>query len=172
VQDCCCGCGSSLLSCAGACPPCLGYLRHLFGKRVELYIKQLTAKTKPKKILVCMIYYPDENRTPSWAAGALGALKYNSDPGHIQLLIRRAFEEATSQIKIPGSEVIPVPLFDVLDGSRSEDYVARVEPSAIGGKKMAEYLLDHIRTPIRASVGAHRYTLNAPFASSISGRTK
>ena len=26
----------------------------------------------------------------------------------------------------------------------SEDYVARVEPSAIGGKKMAEYLLDII----------------------------
>ena len=26
----------------------------------------------------------------------------------------------------------------------SEDYVARVEPSAFGGKKMAEYLLDII----------------------------
>ncbi len=26
----------------------------------------------------------------------------------------------------------------------SEDYVARVEPSALGGKKMAEYLLDII----------------------------
>lgn len=33
VQDCCCGCGASLLSCAGSCPPCLGYLRHLFGTR-------------------------------------------------------------------------------------------------------------------------------------------
>lgn len=115
--------------------------------RVELYINQLTAKTKPKKILVCMIYYPGEAQTPSWAGGALGALRYNSDPARVQLLIRRAFEEATSKIKIPGSEVIPVPLFNVLDGKRSEDYVARVEPSAIGGQKMAEFLLDYVEHP-------------------------
>ena len=29
----CCGCGASLCSCAGSCPPCLGYFRHLFGTR-------------------------------------------------------------------------------------------------------------------------------------------
>ena len=35
-NDCCCGCGPSLLSCAGTCPPCLGYFRHLFGTRYVL----------------------------------------------------------------------------------------------------------------------------------------
>lgn len=147
LNDCCCGCGPSLMSCAGTCPPCLGYFRHLFGVRVQKYIEALTSKTKPKKILVCMIYYPAEDPTPSWAGPALGALKYNSDPGKLQLLIRRAFEEATCRIRIPGSEVIPVPLFNVLDGKRSEDFVARVEPSALGGQKMAEFLLDHIQRP-------------------------
>ena len=43
--------------------------------------------------------------------------------------------------------MIPVPLFHVLDGKNTEDYVARVEPSALGGKKMAEYLLDVIDNP-------------------------
>mmetsp|Transcript_8194 Transcript_8194/g.17148 ORF Transcript_8194/g.17148 Transcript_8194/m.17148 type:complete len:121 (-) Transcript_8194:437-799(-) len=91
-----------------------------------------------------MIYYPDENNVPSWANAALGTLGYDRNPGKIQLLIRKFFEEATSRIQIPGSEVIPIPLFHTLDGTRSEDYVARVEPSATGGRKMAEYLLDAI----------------------------
>ena len=93
-----------------------------------------------------MIYYPDETNVPSWASGALGALGYNSNPAKVQLLIRKMFEEATSRIQIPGTQVIPVPLFIPLDGTRSEDYVARVEPSATGGRKMAEYLLDAIHS--------------------------
>ena len=184
-DDCCCGCGSSLASCFCAFPPCLGYVRHLFGTRVQNYIEALTSKVKPKKILVCvschmksnlsgvicpsiytlfnthfvhffcsvsscfwlqMIYYPDEANVPSWANGALGALGYNTNPGKVQLLIRKMFEEATSRIEIPGSQVIPLPLFVPLDGTRSEDYVARVEPSATGGRKMAEYLLDIIHS--------------------------
>lgn len=65
-------------------------------QRVQKYIERITKKTKPRKILVCMIYYPDENVTPSWANTALGALGYNSNPEKLQLMIRRAFVEATS----------------------------------------------------------------------------
>ncbi|KAL3758648.1 hypothetical protein ACHAWU_005234 [Discostella pseudostelligera] len=96
-----------------------------------------------------MIYYPDTNNVPSWANAALGALGYNRNPAKLQLLIRKMFEEATSTIRIPGSEVIPVPLFVPLDGTNSEDYVARVEPSALGGKKMAEYLLNFVQSENR-----------------------
>jgi len=42
------------------------------------------------------------------------------------------------------TQVVPVPLFVVLDGKTSSDYVARVEPSKNGGEKMAKYLLDII----------------------------
>ena len=35
-----------------------------------------------------------------------------------------------------------MPLFNALDGKDSRDYIARVEPSSQGGRKMAEYLLD------------------------------
>jgi hypothetical protein len=58
---------------------------------VEKYIQALTSKTKPKKILVCMIYYPDEDPTPSWAGAALGALGYNRDPAKVQAMIRQQF---------------------------------------------------------------------------------
>ena len=98
-NDYCCGCSTSLLSCLGSCPPCFGYFRHLFGVRIQKYIDALTKKTKPKKILVCMIYYPDENhKSPSWANGTLGALGYNRNPEKLQSLIKKAFEEATRYV--------------------------------------------------------------------------
>eukprot|EP00536_Pseudo-nitzschia_multiseries_P008520 jgi/Psemu1/287856/fgenesh1_pg.216_\ len=154
----CCGCGPvAMTSCACACPPCLGYTTHLFGTRVQKYIEKLTAKTMPKRILVCMIYYPDETATPSWAGPALRSLGYDQNPETLQYLIRRTFVEATLKIRIrschrsASTDVIPVPLFNVLDGKTREDYVARVEPSSRGGRKMAEYLLDiieqHEQTP-------------------------
>ena len=49
-----------------------------------------------KKILVCMIYFPDEALTPSWAGVALSALGYNNHPAKLQMLIRNAFVNATS----------------------------------------------------------------------------
>jgi len=109
-----------------------------------------------------MIYYPDEHPTPSWAGPALGALRYNSEPSRIQQLIRKVFEDAVSRIRIPNSQVIPVPLFNALDGRRSQDYVARVEPSAIGGRKMAEFLLDIIaqeHSPTQAPITAPSMSL-------------
>lgn len=152
--------------------------------------------------MVCMIYYPDENNTPSWANGALGALGYNTNPEKIQLLLRKFFEEATryvpfamsfshlvieyfpmlsiafdwgnasqnSNIRIRGSEVIPIPLFRALDGTKGEDYVARVEPSASGGRKMAEYLLDAIHGKNDNISGAGMASVSAPSASFIDRR--
>jgi hypothetical protein len=117
----------------------MGYLISLFKDGVTHYINQLCRKKKPKLILVCMIYFPHEQASGSWADRLLGMLGYNVNPNRLQLLIRKAFELATSQIVIPDSTVIPVPLFDVLDSRpQSKDYCERVEPSHIGGRKMAK----------------------------------
>lgn len=94
-----------------------------------------------------MIYYPDETPQPSWAGPALQALGYNANPGKGQALLRKVFYEATSKVHIPGTVVQAVPLFQVLDGKHTEDYTARVEPSPLGGRKMAEFLLDLIDKP-------------------------
>ena len=66
-------------------------------------------------------------------------------------MIRNTFKTATSAIRIPGTEVVPVPLFDVLDWQRSEDFVARVEPSVIGDRKMAAHVWVLVKPP--TSVG-------------------
>ena len=147
VDDYCCGCGPSFLSWGCAFPPCTGNFQHLFGVKTEKYIRKLIQKTNPKMILVCMIYYPDEATTPSWAGTVLGALGYNTRPAKLQVMIRKTSEHATCRIHIPGSEIKPIPLFHVLDGKRSEEFVARVEPSTIGGRRIAEFLFDSIRKP-------------------------
>jgi hypothetical protein len=79
-----------------------------------------------------MYYYLDEAPTSSWAGLALECLGYNRTPEKLQTL--RAFEEATSKINNTGCEMIPVPLFNVMVGKNSRDYVQHVEPSSQGGE--------------------------------------
>ena len=94
----------------------------LFKNRVEHYIRRLVAKIKPRKIIVCMIYHLDEKSTGSWADCALGALCYDVFPSRLQAGIEAAFRHGTSRIRLPGSEVVPFPLFKILDGKTSSDH--------------------------------------------------
>jgi hypothetical protein len=167
VDDCCCGCGASLCSCACACPPCAGYFHHLFGMRVQKYVERLVSKTKPSKVLICMIYNPDEYPHPGWASPVLGVLGYNREPAKLQALIRNAFEQAVSAIRIPGTRVIPVPLFAVLDGKNTSDYVQRVEPSPSGGRKMAQYVWNLIATDDNDCFNKNQALTTATAATSL-----
>ena len=128
--------------------------------------------TPPRKVVVCMIYYLDEKPGGSWADFTLDKLGYNVNPEKLQLIIRMLFERIrargfsssrppsqgglfglfekggtqTAQVAAAAAqtEVLAFPLFEVLDGKNTEDYVQRVEPSVQGGKKMAEALLNFI----------------------------
>ncbi len=91
-----------------------------------------------------MIYYLDEQAGGSWADTALKLLGYNSDPDKLQLLIRQAYEMATCHIQLEGIEIVPFPLFQVLNGKNHADYIQRVEPSSQGGRKIANALLDEV----------------------------
>ena len=128
--------------------PGMSHILHLFGARTRDLITNLCSRCPgggPRCVVVCMLYYLDEAQTPSWAARTLSALGYDKDPTKLQLLIRKAFEEATQRIQLPGGvRVVPLPLFEALDGKDPSDYVQRVEPSAKGGQKMARALIDRI----------------------------
>mmetsp|Transcript_25062 Transcript_25062/g.41759 ORF Transcript_25062/g.41759 Transcript_25062/m.41759 type:complete len:337 (-) Transcript_25062:150-1160(-) len=145
IDDCCYGCACGAWSNSLACPPGLGYLVHLFGVRIESLVKSMLTKTKPKLVLVCMIYFLDETPGTSWAETVLNLLGYNRDPAHLQEAIRQIFRLATQRISIPGTKVIAVPLFKVLDGKNTQDYCERVEPSASGGEKMGKFLVETIQ---------------------------
>lgn len=136
----CCGAVSNLC----AFPFGMGYMVHLFGERIRSLVARLIANKKPKLVFVCMIYFLDENPTASWAGRILSVLGYDREPAKLQEAIKQIFRLATQNIRIPGTTVVAVPLFEVLDGKNSADYVQRVEPSASGGAKMGAFLVDKI----------------------------
>jgi len=109
----------------------------MFKDKMAAYIEKLTAKTKPKKVIVACIYFPDMKRSGGWADRVLSWLKYYEQPQLLQQAIREIYRHAHLQIKIPGVEVIGFPMFETLDGSNSADYVSGVEPSAQGNAKLA-----------------------------------
>ena len=127
---------------------------NLFKNEVKKYIMNIIGNKRPKRIIVCMIYYPqqtkvckvgklkfsepDEQMSGSWADTTLGYLGYNKDPKKLQKAIEQIFYQATCKIKIDGSIVVPLPMFHYLNGKDSKDYVQRVEPSVKGGEKLAK----------------------------------
>lgn len=143
-DDYCCGCSTSCWSNMITCPCGYGYFLHLFKTRAEAYIANMISKTKPKKVLVCMIYYVDEQTTGSWADTSMQALGYNKNPENLQMLTRMVYENATKKMRFDGVETIAVPFFTVMDGKNSADYCERVEPSAQGGSKLATIIVDAI----------------------------
>ncbi|CAO2655005.1 Nn.00g117380.m01.CDS01 [Neocucurbitaria sp. VM-36] len=117
----------------------LKYFKHMFGTKIQDYITRVTAKTRPRAVIVCMIYFPLEAGLgqESWADVQLKALGYNSYPSQLQTAIRAMYEIATKKIKVEGTEIVPCALHEVLDGKDAKDYTARVEPNEEGGRKMA-----------------------------------
>lgn len=111
---------------------------NLFAGAVTDYITALTSVCKPKRVLVCMLYYPCQVPSDSWAGPLLGYLGYNCNPSKLQGIIRSLYEAGASKVQVPGLDIVPVPLFEVLDPSDENDYCARVEPSVQGGRKMAK----------------------------------
>ena len=146
ATDCgCCLCG--LPGClTGLCgfPPGLGYFVDLFGNRVRAYAANLVAKKKPRVVVVCMIYYLDVNGRGSWADATLQLLGYNYAPGVLQRGIRQVYRNGTKRIRLNGVPVVALPLFEILDGSDTRDYVQRVEPSPTGGAKLAKAIVDAV----------------------------
>ncbi|KAH8693452.1 hypothetical protein GQ44DRAFT_719550 [Phaeosphaeriaceae sp. PMI808] len=117
----------------------LKYFQHLFGAKIQEYVTRVTEKTKPRAVIVCMIYFPLEAGLgqKGWAEWQLKALGYNWYPGQLQAGIRAMYEMATKPILVEGTEIIPCALHEALDGKNKDEYTERVEPNDEGGRKMA-----------------------------------
>jgi hypothetical protein len=125
------------------------HLYDIFGKKIASYISKIVGDSKPKNIIVAMIYYPSLEKSGSWADPTLRAMLYDSDPRLLQKIIDLCFLNAVKTIDILGSKIIHVQLSKVLDGRNFVDYKQRVEPSVVGGKKLAQYYLDALRGKAR-----------------------
>eukprot|EP00927_Polykrikos_kofoidii_P007484 TRINITY_DN13071_c0_g1_i2.p1 TRINITY_DN13071_c0_g1~~TRINITY_DN13071_c0_g1_i2.p1 ORF type:complete len:369 (-),score=53.28 TRINITY_DN13071_c0_g1_i2:254-1264(-) len=133
----------------GALNPATAYFVLLFRYQVQCYAEKLTARTKPAKVAVCMVYNLDERNVDSWANCALFLLCYFCFPGMLQARMRLAFDLGTSRVRLDGTQVVPVHLAEALDGKSTGDYHHRVEPSVQGGRKMANLILHHLGLDVR-----------------------
>ena len=68
--------------------PGYAHLVRWMGSMVVAYVGELTAKRKPKKVVCCMIYYPDVTPSGGWADETLGLLLYRRRPGFDAALAR------------------------------------------------------------------------------------
>ena len=82
----------------------------------------------------------------SWADGTLKALGYDTNPTKLQTVMRQVYAHGVSRISMQGTEVLTVPLYEVLDGKDTLDYVARVEPSDQGGHKLAKAVVEAMKS--------------------------
>ena len=123
----------------------MGTVERLFRDDVEAWLARLCARTAPKLVLVLFPYFPHEGGA-GWADAALALMGYGTNPQRLQAVMRAVFARATRSVRAPGgTRVVPIALFDVLDAApASADYVARVEPSATGGAKIADAILDAV----------------------------
>lgn len=126
----------------------------IFKRDIEAYINELVGETKPSIVAVCMIYFPSEDQASSWCGASLERMGYNDQPHLLQNAIQQLFSMATKAVQIPGVDtVVPIPLFEALDGKTPSHYHHRVEPSIEGGRKMASIISQYLRS----SAGQQHY---------------
>ena len=127
------------------CAPGTGYFVRLFRDATIAFLRKVIAQTKPRRIVLCMLYYLDETPGGSWADRTLGVLGYDKNPEVLQLIMRTLYERISSSITtVDGVPVVPCPLFRALDGKTTADYAQRVEPSIQGGEKLAKVIVDAV----------------------------
>ena len=139
----------------------------LFRGEVERYARALCARSAPALLVICFVYYPQEGVTGSWADAALALMGYGRNPARLQRIMRAVYEHATRRVQLPGVQVVPLALFEHMDaGEASADYVARVEPSARGGEKIARAVLGAV---LAAGVSRAAEVPRRSFAAVASG---
>lgn len=124
--------------------PGFGHFVRMFRSDTCNLIEKVISERRPRCVIACMYYYFDEKPGGSWADTVLSYLGYDRDPTKLQLVMREVFAAATREIDVKGVKVVPLPLYEVLDGKDPDDYAQRVEPSVQGGRKMARFIMDHL----------------------------
>eukprot|EP00536_Pseudo-nitzschia_multiseries_P009308 jgi/Psemu1/200327/e_gw1.256.2.1 len=134
--------------------PGFDHLLNLFHDKVERILESMLLIIRgerdqlPKLVVVCALYYPDEaSAAGGWADPVLEQLGYNTDPSGVQRMLRSLHKQMERRgfPSLAKSVTVRVfPMFEVLDGKHHGDYVQRVEPSTVGGQKLAGALLEWI----------------------------
>jgi hypothetical protein len=118
--------------------PEIKYFIDYFYTQILNYINKLICKDKPSLILICWIYFLDLKNVKSWSNTILNSINYSNNPERIQSLIRIIYTHSITKIKIDNVQMKYFPMYEILDGTDTNDYAERVEPSSSGSMKLAK----------------------------------
>ena len=129
---------------SGLAPGTAHFIR-MFREATVAFVRKLIGKSKPKRVVVCTLYFLDVTPGGSWADATLARLGYDRNPSKLQEAIRMIHALAHSTIRdIEGVEVVPIAFFKQMDGTDPADYAQRVEPSIQGGEKMGKQIAEAV----------------------------
>ena len=115
-------------------------LSGIYHEALQAYATKLVEKTKPKNVFICAYSDFYEFQT-GWATDLFKYVVGGGDNAKgfsfIRELWRDLYNNQMQHIKVHGTQVYIVPLFNVLDRNDPMDFAAQVEPSVQGGMKMA-----------------------------------
>lgn len=118
----------------------LAPLKDLFRTQMKSYAERICANQMPSQLIFCSYYYPCLHGF-GWADVFLRLANYKANPGKIQKLFDIVSKDfSVNGNDFPGIVLRRVDFSKVLCPDNESDYIARVEPSNTGGKKMAESL--------------------------------
>ncbi|CAD7951874.1 unnamed protein product [Amoebophrya sp. A120] len=132
---------------------------HIYKEDTERYINTVLGDSTCKMVVVCMLYHLDENDEAFswWEMGfqALGLIGNPENKRRMKVVQHALFEHALKQLQIPNAgKVVPLELSRALDGTNSLMYANRVEPSVLGGEKLADLILDTIKENLQTPENA------------------
>jgi hypothetical protein len=109
-------------------------LLNIFNLGIENYVKKILGKHQ-SKVIVLFPYFPCEVYSESWGNFLLTGMMLFKHK--IKKLMKDIFEDITYPY-------IKIPLYEIFDSTKEEDYVQRLEPSYTGGLKIAKEIVKHI----------------------------
>jgi hypothetical protein len=120
---------------------------------IKKYIKSITRFNKPKKILICTIYYfnAGESVDSFWGDKIIEQnflCKPDLHKSFINYIHENATEKLANELNLEfkkTTKVSAIKLSDVLDGTDPNDYKFRVEPSEKGGRKIANLIINKLK---------------------------
>jgi len=109
---------------------------NIFNLHIPKYIKYLIGKNTPKKIIYLFPYFPCEVKGQCWSSAINLIMIFK---GFLKDTMRNLYKDMKLK-----ENIIKLPLFKLFNPEKEEDYIQRLEPSILGGRKIASLILKNI----------------------------
>lgn len=121
-------------------------LLNIFNDEITKYILLLIQKRKPKQIIYLFPYFPCEIKGKCWSSVIDIIMMFKE---FLKDIMKAIYNDLHFNLDFIYDTI---PLFEILNSKKNEDYIQRLEPSSIGGMKIAKSMLLKLKNPPKKSL--------------------